>query len=517
MEGFLRKDYDYDKADQIMAGRFLGIDISDVAITAVQMTSGLKGHYVSDCARVLIGESGGLANAMETLVSRMDVKNDFCIAAIPATNASFRNLQMPFKDRKKIAQTLPFEMETLLPHPIDDVLVDFILINGADQGDVLAVSLKKTDISKYLEGLQNCGIDPDIIDIRGIPVVSLLLRQAGTPNDGLFLELDESSITMVLFQNRRIALIRTFAFDCFPIIQSLTENRDNETAGTQSAKPIEACFRDMGKIVSNTIHSFQWQTRKINPPQKVFFTGVGALHSRTGYLLGQFLDTPAEQINLSGNGGIHMDEGISRIWDPRLMDGALSLALRDAKWVQGLNFRTGDFEAKRRYLGFEKHLKKVGAFLAVIFIFVTADFGVDYYFLKQRYETLDQKVNEVFGRTLPGVKRVGDPVQQMQSEIEKMRISAVSHGGMISGEKMLDLLRDISRRVPKSLNVHVGNLVIDQNSIRINGHTDTFNTVDNVKNSLESSNYFSSVTISSANLDRTGNKVRFEIKLQRKK
>ena len=79
-------------------------------------------------------------NALETLVSRMDVKYDTCIASIPAANASFRNLQMPFKDRKRIAQILPFEMETLVPYPIDDVLIDFIIIDGADQGEVLAVS-----------------------------------------------------------------------------------------------------------------------------------------------------------------------------------------------------------------------------------------------------------------------------------------------------------------------------------------------------------------------------------------
>jgi YbbR domain-containing protein len=58
-------------------------------------------------------------------------------------------------------------------------------------------------------------------------------------------------------------------------------------------------------------------------------------------------------------------------------------------------------------------------------------------------------------------------------------------------------------------------MVIDLEAVRISGSTDTFNTVDKIKNSLESSECFNSATISSAKLDRTGNKVEFEIKLER--
>jgi general secretion pathway protein L len=51
----------------------------------------------------------------------------------------------------------------------------------------------------------------------------------------------------------------------------------------------------------------------------------------------------------------------------------------------------------------------------------------------------------------------------------------------------------------------------------MSGDTDTFNAVDTIKNRLEPSDYFSAVTITSANLDRTGKRVQFEIKLQRAK
>jgi hypothetical protein len=58
-------------------------------------------------------------------------------------------------------------------------------------------------------------------------------------------------------------------------------------------------------------------------------------------------------------------------------------------------------------------------------------------------------------------------------------------------------------------------MVIDSETVRISGSTDTFNTVDKIKNDLESSALYTAATISSAKLDRTGEKVEFEIKLER--
>jgi len=137
--------------------------------------------------------------------------------------------------------------------------------------------------------------------------------------------------------------------------------------------------------------------------------------------------------------------------------------------------------------------------------------------LKKRYRMLDQRVTEVFSRTFPDVKRIVDPLQQMRVKVNEVKTSAISIPGTNSNNKVLDLLKDISDRISKSLDVKVSRMVIDQETVRVSGKTDTFNTVDSIKNGLESSRYFSGVTISSANLDRTGKRVQFEIKLQRKK
>ena len=65
------------------------------------------------------------------------------------------------------------------------------------------------------------------------------------------------------------------------------------------------------------------------------------------------------------------------------------------------------------------------------------------------------------------------------------------------------------------MDVKVTTMVFDPDTVRVSGETDTFNTVDAIKSRLEPSEYYSGVTITSANLDRTGKRVQFEVKLQR--
>ncbi|GAG03245.1 unnamed protein product [marine sediment metagenome] len=145
---------------------------------------------------------------------------------------------------------------------------------------------------------------------------------------------------------------------------------------------------------------------------------------------------------------------------------------------------------------------------------------MDYYFLQKRYRTLDNQITEIFNQTCPdakGLKYTDQKIQHMKTKIGEIKKSALSLPGIGGDWMVLDLLKDISLRVSESLDVHVTRMIVDPEGVQIKGETDTFNTVDNLKKGLERSAYFDSVTINAANLDRTGKRVQFEIKLQRKK
>jgi general secretion pathway protein L len=493
----------------------LGLEISDDAVTAVQVKGDLKGYQVTGCDRVKIERDEGFDYAMKSLLDRIGHDSNICITAIPGDEASYRNLQMPFRDTKKIRQTLPFEVEQMLPFPIENMVIDFSINNRSGHSEILAVSVKKAFISKFLERLNSHGMDPDVLDIRGVPVVSCLLRQEGTPEDGIFIEIDEKMATTALYLKRRVVLIRTFAMNGPSLPPTMPGVGNGKKTDTRTPAQFKSNLLSLCTMVENTIHAFASQKNETVHPERIFFTGAGALNPETEGLLSRFFDIPAERVNLSRDKRVHMDENISENWNPALMNGALALALRDSRHGQGFNFRKDEFEIKKRYSGLRKEIKRSVILFVVILSFVAVDLGVDYSFMEKRNRILDRKITEVFKQTFPEVKRIVDPLQQLKIKLNEAKKSAVSHPGMKGSGKVLDILRDISQRVSGSLTVHITRMVIDPDTVRISGYTDTFNTVDNIKSGLESSAFFSDATISSANLDRTGKRVKFEIKLQR--
>jgi general secretion pathway protein L len=501
-----------------MPGKILGIDISEDAIMAVQILGGLKGYQVTACAQVTMDEDGGVEETLKKLSEQMDLESDAYVTPIPAERASYRSIQMPFKAPKKIRQTLPFEMEPEVPFPISDLIVDFTMVDGAEESEVLGVSVKKEYIAEYLARLQAFGIDPEVLDIRCVPTVSWLLKQDETPDNGLFFEIGGKRNMMILFHKRHIALVRSFAFGGMTTPHAVSNDLDG-ALNHLTVKEIESRLESFCTKVQNTIHAFGWQVKKEDIlPEKVFFTGMGALYPGTGETLERFMGIPVEQVNLRGDMSVQMESDVARAWNSALMDNALALALRHDRHGQGFNFRRGEFEVKKRYSGFKTEIRKVAIFLCLILAFLMVDLGVDYYLLKRSNERLTQEINDVFKKAVPDTKgnvRPEQAVSIIKGRIAELEASNVFLSGVKGDQLVLDLLKDISERIPQSVDLFVTRLVIDSDTVRIGGETDDFDTAEKIKSSLKPSSYFSDVTLDNPVRDRTGKRIKFELILNR--
>ena len=251
-------------------------------------------------------------------------------------------------------------------------------------------------------------------------------------------------------------------------------------------------------------------------PEKVFLTGGGALYPGMGAMLQDFLGLPVELVDLAQTMGVDMEEGASEHWNPLLMNSALALAIRHTKDDEGFDFRLGEFRKRKRYDQLVGEIRKIAVYAAIILFVLVADIYADYYVIKKRHNHLQEEITAVFKKTFPDAKRIVDPAQQMKVKLREAKDSLMVPGQSFEQAAAVDLLRDIALRIPKTADVDVASLIIDQDRVRLKGLTDNFNTVDTVKNGLEGSDYFKDVAIASAQLDRTGDRVRFEVLMGRK-
>jgi type II secretion system protein L len=497
-----------------MSEGFLGIDIGADYVAAVRLVPGVKGLQVTAGNHVMIEEAGGMDEAFKLLLESIDLEGVTCAVSIPGDRVSYRNLNMPFRDKKKIRQTLAFELETMVPVPAEELIVDFTIANRSETSEVLAAAARREDVSRYLTHLKTYGLDPQLMDVGCVPTLSWLLDQEDVPDNGLLMDFGHGKNTMILFLNRRLALIRTFPFK----ESSVQESGSSGAASAVSPGNTEEFhLKSLCTKVRNTLHAFASQTDSTVDPERVFVTGTAASHEDMVKTLSSLLELPVDMMSVSQDSRISVDPSVAEKWNPPFTDNALALAAGGARPQLGFNFRREEFEIRRVYFSRVQGLGKIAAVLAVIFVLVSIDLGIEYFALRKQYRVLDNRITEIFKQTLPRVKRIVDPVAQMRAEINKLKKTASAMPGIGTGATVLDLLREFSVRVPESADVHVGRILVDTDAVQIQGDTDTFNTVDIVKRGLEPSSYFSDVIISSANLDRSGSRVRFEMKLERTK
>ncbi|MCD6294224.1 MAG: PilN domain-containing protein [Deltaproteobacteria bacterium] len=468
-----------------------GIDINDDYLTAVQVLKGFGGWELTACARIhMKGEEERLDQGLSTLSQSMDLTGGECIVAVSGADTYYRNLAVPFKDKRKQREVLSFELEPNVPFPIDDLVVDFFSTHRSDTPELLAFFAEKRVISRLLDTLKTHDIDPEALCVRCIPMALWLINNPGKPHKGILLNLGEKRATLVLWQKSRVVFIRTFVY-----------GGDAQT---------------LLKTVRHTIHAFGAGRKDFEAPEKAFLTGQGTTQPGVSQSIAEMLGIPTERVDLCNDDRIRLGENAEPVWDPLLMDGALSLALGryNAKGL-GPNLRRNGFEVQKRSFYRSKIFRKVAAWLLVIASLWAIDMGVDTHFLKQRAVALDSRTLVLFKKTFPHIRRIVDPVKQAQIEINELK--RISKPGRVVGinSRALDLLLEISERLPESMDLKVSRLVIDSHSVRIKGDTDTYNTVDRAKQGLEKSSLFKTTTISSANLDQGQNRVLFEIKLGR--
>jgi general secretion pathway protein L len=119
----------------------------------------------------------------------------------------------------------------------------------------------------------------------------------------------------------------------------------------------------------------------------------------------------------------------------------------------------------------------------------------------QRAAALEAEASQIFAEAFPGQPVPADPARAMRNEIRSARERAELLGVYRGNLSALDLLAELSGRVPESLEVVFDELSIDGKVIRIRGHTNSFQTVDRLRAELGKSPLFTRIQTSELQAD----------------
>lgn len=510
-----------------MPERILGLDIGGSSVKAVLLSRGFRGGYrVLGFHRIDAAAEGGPAEALEKLFADEAFRGAGCVTALPAGALSFRSLQLPFRDDRKIRQTLAFALEPLIQTPLDEVFIDYTHAGRPGKPEIFAVLAPHALVEERRQLLNPYVREIEVIDVGAVSFTLHFTRNRRGPETLLILDVGARDTTAVLACEGRILHIRHLPFGGEIVTRAIAATLKVDLEGAEAMKrggdipPAamtaveEACGR-FCRDLNNTRTSLLMQGAIAQTPARMILTGGGSRTPGLEALLTETFSVPVERADLLAEGDIQIDATLKRSWDPAVMDQALALAARPMVKGSGFNFRQRASEARAGYGEFRDRLKKGAIAAAVILALAVVEIGLDDYGARLRLASLKRDITAEFKRIDPNATRVVDPAAQLRGKITEARKLFAGLGGTATEATVLDLLKEISGFAPA--NLLLTSFSLDGDAVSLKGEARNFDAVETFKKAFANSKHFKTVTIGSTSAMKQGSGVEFDLKVTLKK
>ncbi len=477
-----------------MSTRTLAIDIQHDRIIAVLLNHGLKGHQILESTFIPIPgrlentdmDFPALKEAMSRLADKITHPYDRCIASIPATCFFFRTLELPFKNRKKIEQIIPFELENYLPLQTGAFAFDFCMLNKTNKtvmgaNLVSIASIREERLEQYQTVFKESSVPVDGITVGSGYSMSLAYAAAAESLDAsVFIYAEPFFASIYLARYGQIVFSRSFVLDSDAPQSSLEKN------------------------LTYTCLSFNER-----------FNNQVAIHeialSGTAVFLDQLARVIQERMQINVH-LYHAHQTLGADVEERAMENALAVAVCEAKGIDGFNFSRQMSNAARLYQEYKSSLLSAAALVVVLLLVWSVQPVMNIHLMKKRSSQLDRQIVQVFQSSFPDIKTIVDPVQQMQVQVAALQ-KKQGMEFLNDAPLNIDIFHHISSVLPDSMDIIMTRFVRMENNLLVSGTADQFNTIDKMKSLFEDIAIFKEVDINSASMDKTDNRVIFSLKI----
>jgi len=477
-----------------MPDKVLGLDIQKETVNAVIIKAGFRNPQVIThaCISMQVPDDDDDQDAwsltLEELQKEVSISGTIPVVAFPAEKVSFRNISVPFKDPKKIRQVLPFELEPLMIHALDQGIIDFHVIEKGDPTQLIACIADIQAMLSFWEQVKQLDVEPEFIPVEAVCTALCLLEDSKLPDQFVFIDCQNTQSIIIFVDKRNIAFIRRLQYP-------------------ESS--------DTGKLLMRSIyHTRIYYMEKLDEtfnPEQLVITGT-RLDDTILEQISEETEMAVQEADLINRLSVKIDKESLENWHPHVMDNALAMALIQNKGNSSFNLRQGPFAIKRRWQEYKNEIVNSVMCCVIIALAFCASMFIDNKILERENQSLTNAVKNIFAQALPG-ESISDPVKQMKERIEILKSSFMVPGNNEPTLSVIDTMNLISKLIGNDIDVRLTRFVAEGTDIHISGTTDAFNSVDIIKNKLESAQQIQSVSVTSSKKERRGDKILFKLKV----
>jgi type IV pilus assembly protein PilM len=510
-----------------MLSNVVGLDLGSHSLKAVEFRQTLRG-FEAVALRMLprTGHDGDTAELIRHFAAMHRLSTEHIVAALPGNRVSSRRMAFPFRDRKKLAQAIPFEVEDDSLFELENVLVDWEVVGGdRSRSEVVATIATRDEVSGMLSMLDDGGCEPRTLEAEGLVLGNLasLFELEGTR---LLVDLGHQKTTCCLMSGGRPVAARTFPVAGDALTRAIARDRGSsleeaerykcETgvfeSGLGGAAPAAAAVLDrIAKELVRTIGALETVIAPLDtgPLSEITLCGGTAQLERLDAYLSDATRYSAQCLGLPRPG--HGDS-LTAGGSPLAFAPAIALALRGtAQAKTRMNFRQDEFAVRldlgryRRDFAWTSGLAALAAVLAVISI------GTATALEGRRAGRVEQEIARLYAQVFPGRPVAGNAISQLRGEVQSAGERADFLGVYRGNLSALDLLEEISRRVPADLDLILEELNIDRQVIRMRVYAKSFEAADRLGAELGKFPPFAQVRIGAIERDKKRGGMRFNV------
>ena len=419
---------------------------------------------------------------------------------------------------------------------IEDLIVDTHIISRNQTGSTLLVAAIKKETLRELTGmLKEINIDPKLISVDLFGLFNYAKYYLSEKRDIAIIDIGASKTSMCLISNGNIKGARTIMIGGNLITEAISnryslsfdEAEKMKLGGVNGGEIEEGSGMDLSMVIQPPLQNLLTEIEKTlhamesGEPDKishVYLSGGGArlkgIKESVSRQLGigsVDLLKPSSQAQtgkIKGFGRNKGQAGLDEVFVP-----AIGMLLGKILGEKGcnINFKKGEFVSAKEKKELKGRFIYVGSAVVLMLIIGISNIYIKYQIKERRYQEVKSRIRSVFKEALPNVKNIVDEASQLKAASEDLKKKAgIIIGSDITALGILDLL---SEDISKETAIDVYDLVIDQDKVRMDAETDSFESVDKIKTALKKTPIFKDVNISDAKLGADQKKVKFRINI----
>lgn len=504
----------------------VGLDIGSHSLKAVEIRQSLRGFEIAALRVLPRSESAApLPEQIAHFMTMHRLSPEHLVVSLPGNRVSTRRFAFPFRDRKKLAQAIPFELESDSLFKISDVLIDWEIVGGdRNSAETVATVATRAVVEERLNILHEAGCEPRTLEAEGLVLgnLSTLFPLEGTQ---LLVELGHAKTTCCLLSDGRPVAARTFPVAGAALTHALATDHGISQQAAEVRKCESGVFgssiddappgarRVLDRIASElvrTVGAFEPVIANLDSGalDEITLCGGTAQLDRIDQFLAARLPCPTVRLRepIEAHAASLGSESTA------LFAPAIALALRGtAETKTRMDFRQQEFAVRLDLSRYQKEFRWPAILATIAGILAVVSIATNITLEGQRAGRVEKQVAQLYAQIFPGKAMPPNATAALREEVRSAAARAEFLGVYRGNMSALDLLEEVSKRVPQDLDVLFEELSIDRQIIRMRVYAKSFEAADRLGAELAKFPPFANTRIGAIETDKKRGGKRFNV------